>query len=83
MINLPSRTDNRDAMALAASVTGLEFEFVDGVREVSPKALPPGGSDKSLSDGERGNWRAHMNVAQRCVQEQTSAASCARAGGWY
>ena len=53
-------------MALAASVTGLDFEFVKGVTEVSNKALPPGDSENKLNNGERGNWRAHMNVAQRC-----------------
>jgi len=65
VISLPSRTDHRDAMSLAAALTGLDFEFVDGVTDVSRRALPPGGENLGLSDGALGNWRAHMNVAQR------------------
>lgn len=65
VISLPSRTDHRDATSLAAALTGLEFEFVDGVTDVSRRALPPGGENLGLSDGALGNWRAHMNVAQR------------------
>jgi len=28
---MPQRTDKRDALSLAAGVTGFQFEFVDGV----------------------------------------------------
>jgi hypothetical protein len=34
VINLPSRTDHRDSMALASAFTDLQIEYVDGVTEV-------------------------------------------------
>ena len=74
VISLPSRTDHRDVTSLAAASTGLEFEFVDGVADVSHRALPPGGENLGLTNGALGNWRAHMNVAQRwafCVSLRT------------
>jgi hypothetical protein len=39
---LPERTDKRDSISVAASVTGFILEFVDGVKgdNVSPKAMP-------------------------------------------
>ena len=37
VIGLPSRSDRRDSMALAAAYTGLEFEYVDGVTDVESK----------------------------------------------
>ena len=38
---MPSRTDKLDAMTLAASLTGFEFDVLEGVQgdTVSPKAL--------------------------------------------
>ena len=66
VINLPSRTDHKDSMTLAAHFTGLEVEFVDGVTEVESKALPP--NDTELSQPALGAWRAHMNIARRYVK---------------
>lgn len=42
MLSLPERTDKRDAIAVGASMTGFQIEFVDGVRgdTVVPKAKP-------------------------------------------
>ncbi|KAK4541577.1 hypothetical protein LTR36_007874 [Oleoguttula mirabilis] len=74
VISLPLRTDHRDAVSLAAALTGLQFEFVDGVTEVSQRALPPGGEQLGLNSGALGNWRAHMNVAQMVVKEGISSA---------
>ena len=51
-------------MSLAAAMTGLQFEYVDGVTEVGQKSLPPGGKETNLDAGGLGNWRAHMNVAR-------------------
>lgn len=65
VLNLPARTDNKDTVTLAASLTGLDIEFVDGVTNVSQKALPPGDPEKDpLRPAELGNWRAHMNAIQ-------------------
>lgn len=68
VINLPARTDHRDAMSLSAALTGLELEYMPGVTEVSQKALPPGNADNKLNKAELGNWRAHMDIAQQYVR---------------
>ncbi|KAL9107369.1 MAG: hypothetical protein Q9227_007734 [Pyrenula ochraceoflavens] len=41
-INLPERTDHRDALLLAGTLTGLEIDIVNGIRgeTVEDKALP-------------------------------------------
>ena len=64
VINLPSRTDHRDSMSLAAALTDLQIDYVDGVTEVDNKTLPPGGKEVNLDSGGLGNWRAHMNIAR-------------------
>ena len=51
-------------MSLAAALTDLRIEYVDGVSEVDKKTLPPGGKDVNLDSGSLGNWRAHMNIAR-------------------
>jgi hypothetical protein len=40
---MPSRTDKRDALTLAAYLTGIEIEFIDGPNGslISAKAAPP------------------------------------------
>ena len=64
VINLRSRTDHRDSMSLAAALTDLRVEYIDGVTEVDEKSLPPGGKEVNLSSGGLGAWRAHLNVAR-------------------
>lgn len=64
MINLPSRTDRRDAASLAAALTDLDIEYVNGDIEVDEKALPPGAEEVNMSKGAIGAWRAHMNIAR-------------------
>ena len=66
-IGLPSRSDRRDSMALAAAYTGLEFEYVDGVTDVESKTLPPGGLERGPNAGSIRAWRAHMNVMRLSV----------------
>lgn len=41
-MSLPERSDKQDAMRLTASLTGFDFEIIDGIKGVSlpPKALP-------------------------------------------
>jgi hypothetical protein len=51
-------------MSLAAALTDLRIEYVDGITKVDEKLLPPGGSDLKLEQGNLGSWRAHMNVAR-------------------
>ena len=69
-MNLPERTDRRDAMTLAAAVTGLSLTFITGVRgaDVQHKVLPPSERRKGENwAGKTGSWRAHMNVLQRHI----------------
>lgn len=42
VIGLPSRTDHRDFISLAAALTDLRLEYVDGVSSVDNRTLPPG-----------------------------------------
>ena len=65
VVNLPERTDRRDAMVLMGAASGVRLTFADGVRgeEVLAKTIPGGGRGTAL--GRLGSWRAHMNVLQR------------------
>ena len=68
VINLRSRYDHRDSMSLAAALTGLQIEYIDGVTDVDTAYLPPsGGKTKVPGKGSIGAWRAHMNVLRRYV----------------
>lgn len=51
-------------MALAGALTGIKFDWIDGVAgdQVSDKVLPPDSLDKNISKGNKGSWRAHMNT---------------------
>lgn len=51
-------------MTLASALTGIKFDWVDGVAgdQVLERVLPPDSIDKNISKGNRGSWRAHMNV---------------------
>lgn len=51
-------------MSLAAALTDLQIDYVDGVIEVDQRSLPPGGKEVNLDSGDLGNWRAHMNIAR-------------------
>ncbi|KAL2198260.1 glycosyltransferase family 25 protein [Corynascus similis CBS 632.67] len=76
-INLPARTDRRDALALAAALTGLDITWTSGVsgQDVHDRVLPGDPSvSRQLSFGKRGSWRAHMNVLQRIVDENITSA---------
>lgn len=60
-------------MALAAAVSNLTLEWVDGVDgdTVEERVLPPGERPrhKSSDVAVRGSWRAHMNALHRVVEE--------------
>ncbi|KAK4152176.1 hypothetical protein C8A00DRAFT_44724 [Chaetomidium leptoderma] len=77
-INLPSRTDRRDAMTLAAALTELGITWVDGVagKDVLDKVLPGGSSSRhgGFTAGNKGSWRAHMDVLQRIIHENVTSA---------
>lgn len=72
VINLPSRTDHKDAFILSSALTGIKGTFVDGVdgKKVSDKALPPNYGEYVMGDGNRGSWRAHLNAIQQFVSQE-------------
>lgn len=63
VVNAPWRTDRKDAMALAASYSRLKFDWVDGIAAdtIQETAYPPG-KHRTISSGNLGSWRAHMNA---------------------
>jgi hypothetical protein len=71
-------------MTLAAALTALKITWVDGVagKNVLDKVLPgEPDSREGFTLGNKGSWRAHMNVLQRWVRHgrhQTLAASGGR-----
>jgi hypothetical protein len=68
VINGPWRTDRKDALALAASYTGITLDWIDGVDgdSIGETAYPPG-NHRTISKGNRGSWRAHMNAIREYV----------------
>lgn len=66
-------------MSLAAALTpgGLKLTYVDGVTNVSAKALPPGGDSPRFDEdmvGLVGAWRAHINVLRTIVEQNITSA---------
>lgn len=70
-IGFKERTDKHDAIALAASYTGLEVDWFEGVRaaNIPPKAYPAVWTEEKHRDkpAELGSWRAHMNALRQYV----------------
>jgi hypothetical protein len=54
-------------MALAGALTGVAFDWVDGVAgdDVPDDVLPLDSLDKHISKGNKGSWRAHMNALRK------------------
>ncbi|KAI9738288.1 MAG: hypothetical protein M1834_008786 [Cirrosporium novae-zelandiae] len=75
VVSLPERGDRRDAFTLTSSLTGFNFEWVDGVKgaDVPTKALPST-FNRELGDNVIGCWRAHMNAANAVVKQRLSTA---------
>ncbi|KAK4221853.1 hypothetical protein QBC38DRAFT_491230, partial [Podospora fimiseda] len=76
VINLPERTDRRDALTLAAALTEIGVTWIDGIsgQQVLDKTLPSDNAGKAISKGNKGSWRAHMNALQRIVQHNITTA---------
>ncbi|KAK3381232.1 hypothetical protein B0H63DRAFT_475134 [Podospora didyma] len=76
VINLPERTDRRDAMTLASALSGIDVTWVDGVSgaKISDKVLPGDSWDKTISRGNKGSWRAHMNALRRVIEQKLTSA---------
>ncbi|EME39463.1 glycosyltransferase family 25 protein [Dothistroma septosporum NZE10] len=74
VVNLPLRSDHRDAVSLAAHFTELQINYVDGVTEVDSRAFPPWENGTDLGINGLKSWRAHMNIMRRMVEENISSA---------
>ncbi|KAL8904847.1 MAG: hypothetical protein Q9207_003007 [Kuettlingeria erythrocarpa] len=76
VINLPKRTDKLDAIRMAASVTGFNFEVIEGQNgaDMSPKALPGPFKESDMRDNIVGCWRSHMQAAHNIVNNRLSSA---------
>ncbi|QIW94656.1 hypothetical protein AMS68_000174 [Peltaster fructicola] len=77
VINLKARTDRRDGIALAGSLTNLKFEFMEAATEVSLKSLPPrppGDEDREYGPAHLGCWRSHLNAARYIVENNLQTA---------
>lgn len=61
-------------MSLAAALSDMRVEYVDGVTEVADKALPPGGSNLHMNAGNIGSWRAHVNALRQVVEQNLTTA---------
>ncbi|CAJ2507256.1 Uu.00g084420.m01.CDS01 [Anthostomella pinea] len=70
VVSLPSRTDRRDSIILAAALSNIEFEFIDGVDGslIPDTVIPSGPKQGRLPDAPLGCWRAHMNAIQETVR---------------
>ncbi|CBX92448.1 hypothetical protein LEMA_P051540.1 [Plenodomus lingam JN3] len=76
VLNLPFRTDRRDAISLSAALSNIKLEFVNGVTgdSIHEKAYPPPDENIKLLPGIRGSWRTHMNALQRVVEQNLTTA---------
>ncbi|CAJ2504112.1 Uu.00g115060.m01.CDS01 [Anthostomella pinea] len=68
VINLPARTDRRDALAGAATASNLSLTWVDGLTGTDVEDIGVRNS------GARGSWRSHMNAVQAIVDENLGSA---------
>lgn len=64
VVNLPDRTDKRDALSLVSTLTGIKLDWVRALRgvDVPDKALPLGVDRQGWRDGGIGSWRSQMNA---------------------
>lgn len=69
-----SRTDQKDVATLLSYYSNIDITIIDGVEEVSPKAIPGGHGKGKLSDGEIGCWRVHMNMLKIVVEKRLETA---------
>lgn len=73
---MPVRTDKLDAMILAASATGFNFDVLEGVQgeSIPKKALSGKWEKRPGIEGVVGCWRGHMNFAKEIVSKRLSSA---------
>jgi Glycosyltransferase family 25 (LPS biosynthesis protein) len=73
VLNLETREDRHDEMALIGAATGLEFTYVGGVnsKALENQAMPDtyGTSNVILTPGHLACYRGHANIWRRIVEE--------------
>ncbi|KAI1195249.1 hypothetical protein F5X97DRAFT_308830 [Nemania serpens] len=76
VVSLPLRTDRRDSMILAAALSDIDIEFIDGVNgsTIPDQALPKTFSHDRPGDSAVGAWRGHINAIQEVVRRNLSSA---------
>ncbi|KAJ5591697.1 LPS glycosyltransferase [Penicillium hispanicum] len=76
VISLKDRMDKRDALAVAASLTQIDLEWIDGVKlsDIPDRAYPSGWERDREKPNELAAWRAHMNALQTIVMNKISSA---------
>jgi GR25 family glycosyltransferase involved in LPS biosynthesis len=76
VIGMPKRSDKRDRITVASSLTGFDVTFVPGVapEDVAKQAAPPTWDYDQQTFGALGAWRAHMNVMQQIVADGITSA---------
>lgn len=81
VINLKERGDKLDAITLAASLTGITLDVMEGARgeDVSNKSIPAhDGPDAKWKGaaflGTAGCWRSHMNFIRKMVADNIHSA---------
>lgn len=64
VVNLPERTDKRDALSLTSALTDIKLTWTSAIRgsNVPDKALPLGVDRQGWRDGGIGSWRSQMNL---------------------
>ncbi|PWY78258.1 hypothetical protein BO70DRAFT_363143 [Aspergillus heteromorphus CBS 117.55] len=75
VINLPSRPDKRDNLVLGSSVSGFDFDWIDGVtpEELNSKSYPFNWNYDHKAT-EYAARRAHVNAMQRIVKDRLGSA---------
>jgi len=75
-IGLADRSDRRDSIELAADVTGLQLDWMDGISpaNMNKKTIPPTYKLQAVLPGVTGCWRSHMNVIRKIVREKITSA---------
>ncbi|KAA8645811.1 uncharacterized protein ATNIH1004_007232 [Aspergillus tanneri] len=75
-IGLKERTDKRDFLSLAASVSNIKIDWIDGVKpdSIVDKALPEKYNTSWYKPTVAACWRAHMNTLLEVVNNRYSTA---------
>ncbi|KAF1999377.1 glycosyltransferase family 25 protein [Amniculicola lignicola CBS 123094] len=76
VVNLPKRTDRKDAMTLAAAYTEIKLSWIYGLPgdQIPDVTLPLSQNQTPPSPASKGSWRAHLNAIQAVVEKDLGSA---------